>query len=134
MWIHCPKLDIPREVAKICKHRSRAVLIVARGCTKEESTQDWLVLLINMTFNKVVPWVGETVYQDAKGWPMRLQRWPTGIHTWGLEQAAATDFVCVNRLIAQPRRQCFAVPPVDISESKELLSEEELDLVQGYVD
>ena len=52
----------------------------------------------------------------------------------GLEQANTTDFVCVNRIIADPWRQCFAVSPVDIGESEDLLTEEELDLVQGYMD
>ena len=52
----------------------------------------------------------------------------------GLEQADTTDFVCVNRIIAEPWRQCFAVSPVDIRESEALLTEEELDLVQGYMD
>ena len=52
----------------------------------------------------------------------------------GLEQADTTDFVCVNRIIAEPWRQCFAVSPVDIGESEDLLTEEELDLVQGYMD
>ena len=54
----------------------------------------------------------------------------------GLDQADTTDFVCVNRIIAEPWRQCFAVPPVDIeeSDSEDPLTEEEWDLVQGYMD
>ena len=52
----------------------------------------------------------------------------------GLEQADATDFVCVNRVIAEPWRQCFAVSPVDPEESEDLLMDEELTLVQGYMD
>ena len=36
--------------------------------------------------------------------------------------------------IAEPWQQCFAVSPVDIGESEDLLTEEELDLVQGYMD
>ena len=52
----------------------------------------------------------------------------------GLEQADTTDLLCVNRIIAEPWRQCFAVSPVDIGESEDLLTEEELDLVQGYMD
>ena len=52
----------------------------------------------------------------------------------GLEQADATDFMCVNRIIAEPWRQCFAVSPVDIGESEDLFTGEELDLVQGYMD
>ena len=52
----------------------------------------------------------------------------------GLEQADITDFVCVNRIIAEPWRQCFAFSPVDIGEPEDLLTEEELDLVQGYMD
>ena len=52
----------------------------------------------------------------------------------GLEQADTTDFVCVNRIIAEPWRQCFAVSPVDIGEPEDLLPEEELNLVQGYMD
>ena len=47
----------------------------------------------------------------------------------GVEQANTTDFVCVNRVIAEPWRQCLAVSPVDIGESEDLLSDEELDLV-----
>ena len=42
--------------------------------------------------------------------------------------------MCVNRIIAEPWRQCFAVSPVDIGELEDLLTEEELDLVQGYMD
>ena len=43
MWIHCPRLDIPRAVAKIRKDRSNAVLVVPMGCTEEESTRDRVV-------------------------------------------------------------------------------------------
>ena len=42
--------------------------------------------------------------------------------------------MCVNRIVAEPWRQCFAVSPVDIRESEDPLTEEELDLVQGYID
>ena len=42
--------------------------------------------------------------------------------------------MCVNRIIAEPWRQCFAVSPVEIGESEDLLTEEEFDLVQGYMD
>ena len=75
---------------------------------------------------------------DAKGQPMPPQRLPTEFHyvDGGLDQADTTDFVCVNRIIAEPWRQCFAVPPVDIeeSDSEDPLTEEEWDLVQGYMD
>ena len=93
-----------RAVAKIRKDRSKAVLVVPMGCTKEESTQNWVVSLTNMTLNKIVLPAGESVYQDAKGQPMRPQRWPTEFHyvDGGLEQADTTDFVCVNRIIAEP--------------------------------
>ena len=37
-------------------------------------------------------------------------------------------------MIAEPWRQCFAVSPVDIGKTEDLLSDEELDLVQGYMD
>ena len=136
MWIHCPRWDIPRAIAKIRKDRSKAVLVVTMGCTEEESTRHWVVSLTNMTLNKVVLPAGESVYQDAKGKPMPPQRWPTEFHYvhGGLDQAYTTDFVCVNRIIAEPWRQCFAVPPVDIGESEDPLTEEELDLVQGYMD
>ena len=138
MWIHCPRWDIPRAIAKIRKDRSKAVLVVPMGCTEEESTRHWVASLTNMTLNKVVLPAGESVYQDAKGQPMPPQRWPTEFHyvDGGLDQADTTDFVCVNRIIAEPWRQCFAVPPVDIeeSDSEEPLTEEEWDLVQGYMD
>ena len=136
MWIHCPRWDIPRAVAKIRKDRSKAVLVVPMGCTEEESTRHWVVSLTNMTLNKVVLPAGESVYQDAKGQPMPPQRWPTEFHyvDGGLDQADTTDFVCVNRIVAEPWRQCFAVPPVDIGESEDPLTKEELDLVQGYMD
>ena len=67
MWIHCPRWDIPRAVAKICKDCSKAVLVVPMGCTEEESTRDWVVSLTNITLNKVILPAGEGVYQDAKG-------------------------------------------------------------------
>ena len=54
MWIHCPRGDIPRAVAKIRKDRSKAVLVVPMGCTEEESTRDWVISLTNMTLNEVV--------------------------------------------------------------------------------
>ena len=136
MRIHCPRWDIPRAVAKNRKERSKAVLVVPMGCTGEESTRDRVVSLTNMTLNKVVVPAGESVYQDAKGQPMPPQRWPTEFHyvDGGLEQADTTDFVCVNRIIAEPSRQCFAVSPVDIREPEDLLTEEDSDLVQGYMD
>ena len=136
MWIHCPRWDIPRAIAKIRKDRSKAVLVVPMGCTEEESTRHWVASLTNMTLNKVVLPAGESVYQDAKGQPMPPQRWPTEFHyvDGGLDQADTTDFVCVNRIVAEPWRQCFAVPPADIGESEDPLTEEELDLVQGYMD
>ena len=31
MWIHCPRWDIPRAIAKIRKDRSKAVLVVPYG-------------------------------------------------------------------------------------------------------
>ena len=137
MWIHCPRWDIPRAIAKIRKDRSKAVLVVPMGCTEEESTRHWVASLTNMTLNKVVLPAGESVYQDAKGQPMPPQRWPTEFHyvDGGLDQADTTDFVCVNRIIAEPWRQCSAVPPVDIeeSDSEDPLTEEEWDLVQGYM-
>ena len=136
MWIHCPRVDIPRVVAKICKDRSKAVFVVPMGCTEEESTRDWVASLDNMTLNNLVLPGRESVYQDAKGQPMPPQSWPTAFHyvDGGLEQADATDFLWVNRVIAEPWQQCFAVSPVDMGDSEDLLSDEELDLVQGYMD
>ena len=136
MWMNCPRWDIPRAVAKIRKDRYKAVLVVPMGCTEEESTRDWVVSLTDMTLDKVVLPAGESVYQDAKGQPMPPQRWPTEFHyvDGGLEQADTTDFVCVNGIIAEPWRQCFAVSRVDIGEPEDLLTEEELDLVEGYLD
>ena len=89
-----------------------------------------------MTLNKVVLPAGESVYQDAKGQRMPPQRWPTEFHyvDGGLEQADTTEFACVHRIIAEPWRQYFAVFPVDIGELEDPLTEEELDLVQGYMD
>ena len=52
----------------------------------------------------------------------------------GLEQADTTDFVFVNCVTAGPWRQRFAVSLVHIGESEALLSDEELDLVQAYMD
>ena len=73
MWIHCPRVDIPRAVAKIRKDRSKAVLVVPMVCTEEDSTRDWVASLANMTLNKVALPAGESVYQDAKGQPMPPQ-------------------------------------------------------------
>ena len=49
MWIHCPRVDIPRAVAKIRKDHSKVALVVPMGCTEEESNRDWVVSLTNMT-------------------------------------------------------------------------------------
>ena len=67
---------------------------------------------------------------------MPLQRWPTEFHyvDGGLEQADAADFVCINPVVAEPWRQCFAVFGVDTGESEDLLSDEELNAVRGYMD
>ena len=80
MWIHCPRWDIRRAVAKIRKDRCKAVLVVPMGCTEEESTRDWVVSLTNLTLNKVVLPAGESVFQDAKGRPMPPQRWQKEFH------------------------------------------------------
>ena len=111
-------MDVPREVAKIRRDRSKAVLVVPMGCTKKECTRGWVVSLTIMTLNKVVLPAAEGVYQDARGQPMPPQRWPTGFHYVDgvLEHADATDFVCVNCVITEPWQQCFAVSPVDIGE------------------
>ena len=133
MRIHCPRVNIPRAVGKIRKDCSKEVFVVPMSCTEEESTRGWLASLDIMTLNKVVLPARESVYQDAKGQPMPPQRWPTEFHyvDGGLEKADATYFVCVKRVIAEPWRQCFAVSPFIIGKSKDLLSDEELDLVQG---
>ena len=104
MWIHCPRGDIAGAVAKIRKDCSKAVPFVPRGCTEEEETRDRVVSLTNMTLNNVVLPARESVYQDAKGRPMPPGRWPTEFHyvDGGLEQTDTTDFVCVNRIIAEP--------------------------------
>ena len=86
--------------------------VVPMGCTEEESTRHWVASLTNMTLNKVVLPAGESVYQDAKGQPMPPQRWPTEFHyvDGGLDQADTTDFVCVNRIIAEPGGNALRFP------------------------
>ena len=49
MWIHCPRVDIPRAVGRIRKDRSKAVLVLHLGCTEEERTKGWVASLTNMT-------------------------------------------------------------------------------------
>ena len=123
-------------VAEIRKDCSKAVFVGTTGCSEEETTRDWVASLDNMTLNKVVLPPGERVYQDVKGQPMPPKTCPTEFHyvDGGLEQADTRDFMCVNRVIAEPWRQFFAGFPVDMGESEDLLSVEELDLVQGYMD
>ena len=113
MWIHCPRGDITRAVAKICEDRSKALLVVRMGCTEEELTRDFGASLTNMTLNKVVLPAGESVHQDLKGQPLLPKRLPTKFHyvDGGIKQADATDFVCVNSVVAESWRQCFAVLP-----------------------
>ena len=36
LWIQCPRVDIPRAVAKIRKDRSKAVFVVPMGYTEEQ--------------------------------------------------------------------------------------------------
>ena len=136
MPIHRTRVDIPRAVANVSKDRTKAVFVVPMGCTEEESTRDWVASLNNMTLNKVVLLAGESVYQDAKGQPMLPRKWPTEFHYVDgcLEQADAPDFVCVNCVIAEPWRECFTVPPVDIGGSEDFLSDEGRDRVQAYMD
>ena len=95
-----------------------------------------MVYLTKMTSNKVVLPGGDSVYQDARVQAMPPERWPTEFHDMdrGLEQADATDFLCVSRVMTEPWRQCFALSPVDVGEPEYFLSDEELDLVQGYMD
>ena len=80
MWIHCSRVDIPREVAKIRKDRTKAVLVVSIRCTEEECSQAWMVSLTNMSQNKALPPAGESVYEDNKRQPMPPERWPTKFH------------------------------------------------------
>ena len=129
-------MDIPRAAAKIRKDCSKALPVIPGGCTEERSTRDWVVSLTNMTLNEVVIPAGECADQDTRGQPMPAQRWPTEFYygDGGLEQAEAKDFVCVNRVIADPWRQCFTGTPVDVRKAEDFLSDEELDLAQGYMD
>ena len=135
MWNRCPRVDTPRGYAKIRKARSKAVLVALMGCTEEEGTRDWLVSLTKMTLNNVVLPGGDCDYKDAKGQSMPLQRWLTEFHyvDGGLKQADARDFVCVNSLIAEPWRHRLLVSPVDIRESEDVLSDKEVDVVEGYM-
>ena len=91
-------------------------------------TRDWVASLDNMTLNKVVLPAGRCAYQDAKGQPMLRQRCPTEFKhdDGGLGHADTTD--------SEPWRKSLAVSPVDMGESEDLLSDEELDLVEGYMD
>ena len=75
-WIHCPKVDIPRAVAKIFKGCSKAVLVIPIGCTEEEGTRDWVVSLTNLTLNNVFVQAAVSVHHDANGQPMPPPRWP----------------------------------------------------------
>ena len=136
MRIHYSTVDLPRAVAKIRKDCSKTVLVVPMGCFKEESTGDGVTSLTNMTLNMVVLPADKTVYGDANLQPMPPQRWPTEFHhvDGGLEQANATDLLCFNSVIAQPWRQYFVVSLINIGDADNLVSDEELDLVQGYVD
>ena len=43
------------------------------------------------------------------------------------------ELVCVIRVITEPWRQCNGVCPEHIRISKDPSSDEELDLVQGYI-
>ena len=106
MWIHCPRVHIPRGMATIRKDHSKAVLVVFMRCTEEERAPYLVVWLTNMTFNKVVLPLGQGVYQDASGDPMPPQTWPTELQhvKTGLKQADTTDFVCVNHVIVEPWR------------------------------
>ena len=104
MWIHCAIVEIRRTVAKIRKDQSGAVLVVPMGCTREERTRHWVALLTKMASKKVILPAAESGYQDAKRQCMPPKRWPTEFHYQdrGLEQADATDFVSVNRMIDGP--------------------------------
>ena len=121
MWICCPRVDIPRAVPKGPYGRSKAVLVVPMGCTEEERTRDWVVSLTNMTFKRVVLPAGERVYLDDKQQPMPPKRWPTKFHyvDGGPEQADGTDFVCFNRLTAEPLWHSFAFSPVELGETED---------------
>ena len=55
-------MDIPRAVAKVRKDGSKAVLVVPMGCTKKESSREWVASLTNMNLNKVVLPAGDSVY------------------------------------------------------------------------
>ena len=92
----------PKGVTKIPKDRSKAVLVVPMGFTREEGTRDCVASLTNITLNNVVLTAGESVCQDAKGEPMPRRRWPTEFQyvDGGLVQADGTDFVSVNGGIA----------------------------------
>ena len=119
----CAGVDITRAVAKISKSRSKAVFVVPMGCTEDGSTRDWVASLDNTTLNKVILPAGESAYQDAKGQPLPLCGRGPGTGR------------CHGHHVCQPRDcKALAVSPVDIGESEDVLSDEELDLVQEYMD
>ena len=77
MWLQCPRVDLPRAVAKIRKDRSESVMVVPMGCTEDDRTRDWLAGLTNMTLNKVLLPAGESVHQA----PSNLTTDLSQIHT-----------------------------------------------------
>ena len=83
--------------------------------------------LTNITLNKVFLPAGHCVYQDPKGQPMPPQRVPMKYHyvDGSLDQGDAMDFVCLNRVIAEPWRQCFALSPINFRESEDWVSQRE---------
>ena len=105
------------------------------ACKEEESTQDSAVSQDNVTLNKIVLLAGERLYEGTAAELVAPQRWATNLHCvdLGPKPADTAEFVSVNRVIAEPWRQCFAVSPVDSSEPEDHLTEEKLTLVQGYM-
>jgi len=136
LWIHCPRGDIARAVAKISKDRASAVLVVPMGPLEEESTRDWVLSLETMTLNKTTIPEGESVYQDAMGQALPPQRWRTSFHCvdGSLDQEGSQDSWCVNRIVAEPWRLCFAATPEELEEPVDRLSDEEILMIQGYMD
>ena len=87
------------------------------------SVVSWLRCMVH------APAVGIQAFHRRRCPHTSASAWPLVPRSWGTRRTPP-----VNRVIAEPWRQCFAVSPANIGQSEYLVSDEELDLVQGYMD
>ena len=138
LWIHCPRNDLGRAVAKVEKDRTHGFVVVSGVGADDEKGTSLMSRLEQVSLNKVTFAPGESVYQDARGEALPPQRWATHVYYVSGCQAHQdeADVYNINRIQAEPWRAMFHAPDLeqDLGLDDGLnLGEEDWENVHGYI-